>query len=329
MLSRRVNRIHGLACWILIVLGVAHALGTVADAFAPTFFAPHDSHVLAQMRITPTALSVWFGAPRMTVWTLYLGCSISQGIGLAFMGAVQLLLQRSNPHSLAFARIVPLAAFMSLVWAAIAAACWFWFPFVGFVLAAAGFAYTWRGLRRAPPTPVLPAADLRLLWVGSLAMGVAGAIHVLVTIPDIFAGGAFSPASPDLRHGMEQANVMLPSVFGASASIWGAYLGFNLAHGLAVAVFALTAWLLAHELSGVVARDRALLALFAVTSAVWFVVAIVFWFYAPIVATAAAAICHCWLLARPAQSGIQLPEKEVDETILHGAFVAAIDGSKR
>ena len=47
MLSSSTYRIHGLACWILIGLGTAHALGTLVDAFAPTFFAPSDLQVVA------------------------------------------------------------------------------------------------------------------------------------------------------------------------------------------------------------------------------------------------------------------------------------------
>src|SRR5215475_13082938 len=52
MLTRSTCRIHGLACWILIGLGTAHALGTLVDIFVPTFFAPRHPQTLADMRAT-------------------------------------------------------------------------------------------------------------------------------------------------------------------------------------------------------------------------------------------------------------------------------------
>src|SRR5438034_6870195 len=97
MLSRFTYRIHAVACWILIGLGTAHGLGTLVDVFAPTFFAPRDPQVLAQMRATPAALGTWVAAERLTVWNNHLGCSFSTGFGLAFIGAVQVLLRRANP----------------------------------------------------------------------------------------------------------------------------------------------------------------------------------------------------------------------------------------
>src|SRR5262249_54832428 len=98
--------------------------------------------------------------------------------------------------------------------------------------------------------------------------------------------------------GMEESELMLPAMFGASRSTWRAYLGFNLSHGLGVTGFALTAWLLARDLPGVIARDRALLALFAAASTLWFAVALAFWFYAPAVCTAIAAACHIGMFWR-------------------------------
>jgi hypothetical protein len=252
------------------------------------------------MRATPVALGTWVGGERLTVWNNHLGTSFSTGFGLAFIGAVQLLLRRSNPLLLAATPIVPLATVMTFAWAVIAATCWFWVPFLGIALAALGFAWTWYALRGVAPPAPMPAADVRLLWLGVLAMGVAGALHGLGTFPDIFMDGVFSPASPDVRRAMEGSDLLLPAVFGVATPTWGAYLGFNLSHGLGVTGFALTAGLLARDLPGVVARDRALQALFAAASLLWFAVALAFWFYAPMLVTGIAATCHLvFLLRRP------------------------------
>ena len=291
MLPPNVCRAHGFACWVLIALGVGHLSLTLVDAFVPTFFAPSDPGVLAEMRDAPVSLGAWLGAPGLTVWRGHLGWNLSVGLGFAFLGAVQLLLRRSDPLLLAATPIVPLAAVMSFAWAVLAATCWFWGPLLGFTLAAGGFAWTWRGLRGVQ-APALPPADVRLLWIGALGMGLAGAFHGLATFPDFFTNALFSPLEPVVRRAMEGSDLRLPAMLGASTSTWRAYLGFNLSHGLGVAGYFLTAWLLSRDLSGVVARDRALRVLFAAFSTMWLVVALGFWFYAVDVITGFAAACH-------------------------------------
>src|SRR5262245_51678314 len=121
MLSRKIYRIHGLACWILIGLGAAHGIGTLVDVFTPTFFAPSDPQVLADMRATPVAIGAWLGGERMTMWRGHLGWNFSTALGMVFMGAVQLLLRRLDRELLAATPIVPLATLMSLAWTVIAA----------------------------------------------------------------------------------------------------------------------------------------------------------------------------------------------------------------
>src|SRR5262249_3538415 len=279
MLSRSTYRIHGLACWLLVVLGTAHASGTLVDCFRPTFFAPRDPQVVADMQATPVAIGAWLGGERMTVWRGHLGWNFSMSLGFAFLGAVQLLLRRSNPLLLAATPIVPLATLVSLAWTVISVTCWYWLPLLGFVLATLGLAWTWYALRGVVPPDRVPAADVRLLWIGALAIGIPGALHGLLTFADIFTDAAFTPASPGVRRAMEQSDLMLAALCEVSLSAWRAYLGFHLAHAVAPVAFALVACLLARDLSGVVARDRGLQALFAAASALWFVLSLAFWFY--------------------------------------------------
>lgn len=198
---------------------------------------------------------------------------------------------------------MPLATVLSLAWTVVAAACWFWVPFVGIALATLGFAGTWYGLRGVkPPDRRLPTGNARLLGLGTLAMGIAGTLHAVGTFPDIFFEGMFSPATPNLRLALDHSDIMLPALFGGTRSTWVAYLGFNVSMGLSVAGFALTAWLLARDVPGLVTHDRALQVLFVVFSALWFTVAVVFWFYAPITVTAIATTCHVAFLWRQPQA---------------------------
>src|SRR5262249_54339433 len=117
-------------------------------------------------------------------------------------------------------------------------------------------------------------------------------------VTDLFADGLFTPAAPELRRAMEQTGIALPAMCGAARSTWDAYLGMNLGHALTVVGFALTAWLLARDLPGVVAGDRALRAVFAAVSTALLVLALAFWFYAPAACAALAAVCHLALLCR-------------------------------
>src|SRR5690242_6218894 len=99
MLPVWARRAHAIGAGTLLVLGLAHALGTVADVWAPTFFVPRDPAVLEAMRVTTVALGAKLGAPGLTVWGLHAGCSVSMAMGFGFMGALQLLLRRRDPSS--------------------------------------------------------------------------------------------------------------------------------------------------------------------------------------------------------------------------------------
>src|SRR5437879_5623673 len=84
------------------------------------------------------------------------------------------------------------------------------------------------------------------------------------------------------------------AVLAATCWFWVPFLGLP----LAAPGFALTAWLLARDLPGVLGRDRALQALFAGASLLWFAVALTFWFSAPKAVTGMAALSHLMFLWR-------------------------------
>src|SRR5207302_1725345 len=118
---------------------------------------------------------------------------------------------------------------------------------------------------------------VRLLWISALAVGIAGALHGLGTLADIFTDGPFSPAAPEVRRAMERTDLLMPAMFGSSLSTWRAHLGYHLAHAVTAIAFALTLGLLARDLPGVVARDRALQVLFAAVAALFFLFSLAFW----------------------------------------------------
>jgi hypothetical protein len=95
---------------------------------------------------------------------------------------------------------------------------------------------------------------------------------------------------------MERTDLAVPSMVGVSRSIWTAYAGFHLAHGVAAASFGVTALVLARHLPDG-PQARAVLTLFAAASFAWMAIAAAFWFWAPLAATGLAAMTHARLLA--------------------------------
>ena len=74
-------------------------------------------------------------------------------------------------------------------------------------------------------------------------------------------------------------------------SMWRAWLGFNISHGLGVFTFALLCLLIAAQDFRLVERIDAIRPLTIAVSAAYLAVSLRFFFYAPILVTAAATAC--------------------------------------
>ncbi len=74
---------------------------------------------------------------------------------------------------------------------------------------------------------------------------------------------------------------MLPGAPGAHFSMWRAWLGFNISHGLGAATFGFTMLILALHGYGLVQQISAIKPLAIAVSAVYFLLAVRYWFYAP------------------------------------------------
>jgi hypothetical protein len=270
-------RLYRSACGILIGLGGLHAVGAVIDAFAPTFFAPRDGATLAAIRATPVELGRLLAGEHMTVWRGHLGWNLSHGLAVAFTGGLLLRLRATAGRA-------RLGALLSLAWTVLAATCWFWVPCAAFALAALGFAGAARHLPASPPS----TPGSRSLVLGTLPIGIAGTLHLLATVPDVFGPALFSPSDPAVRTLMEHADIALPAMLGARASFWWAYVGFNLSHGLGAGTFTLFAWLCARDPAA--REDRVVRWMFAAAACLWCAAAIAFWFYAVVVFTALASV---------------------------------------
>ncbi|MGA9876044.1 MAG: hypothetical protein WBQ21_09560 [Solirubrobacteraceae bacterium] len=112
-----------------------------------------------------------------------------------------------------------------------------------------------------------------------------GGLHALATLIDTCRLTFFAPTKPGLRSEMEASGIrlreMLPNPPGARFSMWRAWLGFNISHGLGAATFGFTMLILALHDSSLVQQISAIEPLTIAVSAVYFLLALRYWFYAP------------------------------------------------
>jgi hypothetical protein len=130
---------------------------------------------------------------------------------------------------------------------------------------------------------------------GTIPMLVAGGGHALLTVVDTFRPTYFAPVDSSLEPALESTGIrfrrLLPGGDYSRPSMWRAWLGFNISHGLGVFAFALLCLLIATQEFGLVERVEAIPILAAAVSATYLVVALRFWFWGPVAITATSTAC--------------------------------------
>jgi hypothetical protein len=124
---------------------------------------------------------------------------------------------------------------------------------------------------------------------GTIPPLLAGGLHVALTLADTVRPTYFTPRDAALNPALERT----PMRFGgrAAPSMWRAWLGFNISHGLGVFTFALLCLLIALQDFDLVERIHVLRPLAIAFSATYLVVALRFWFWAPVLITGTATVC--------------------------------------
>lgn len=141
------------------------------------------------------------------------------------------------------------------------------------------------------------SSDAAQLWfiAGTIPFLVAGGGHALLTLVDTVRPTYFTPQEGSLQPALEQTGIrfrrLVPGGDISRPSMWRAWLGFNISHGLGVCAFALLALLVALEEPGLLVRADSIPLLALVVSATYFVVALRFWFWAPVLITATSTTC--------------------------------------
>jgi hypothetical protein len=79
---------------VFVLAGGLHALGALLDTVRPTFFAPIDDRVKAEMEGTGMRFRRLFpgDADRQSMWRFWLGFNVSHGLGAFAFGLFSLLI---------------------------------------------------------------------------------------------------------------------------------------------------------------------------------------------------------------------------------------------
>jgi hypothetical protein len=121
---------------------------------------------------------------------------------------------------------------------------------------------------------------------GTIPLIVAGALHVALTLVDTARPRYFTPKDASLNPALEATPIRLGGH--AAPSMWRAWLGFNISHGLGVLTVGLLFLLIATHDFRLVARIDAIRPIAIAFSAVFLVLSLRFWFWGPVLITAAA-----------------------------------------
>jgi hypothetical protein len=129
---------------------------------------------------------------------------------------------------------------------------------------------------------------------GTIPLMLAGGGHMVLTVLDAVRSTFFTPIRDSVRLEMEDGGMRFRALFPGDAarpSIWRTWLGFNLSQGLGVFAFGLLCLLIGAHDFGLVERISGLRALTIAVPAAYLTISLVFWFYVPALATAAATAC--------------------------------------
>ena len=134
-------------------------------------------------------------------------------------------------------------------------------------------------------------ADAAQAWfiAGTIPLILAGGLHALLTLVDTVRPTYFAPRDRSVGPAMEDT----PMRFGgrAAPSMWNAWLGFNISHGLGVFTVGLLCLLIAAHDFKLVEDIVAIRPLTIAFSAAYLVLSLRFWFYGPAVLCGFATTC--------------------------------------
>jgi hypothetical protein len=134
---------------------------------------------------------------------------------------------------------------------------------------------------------------------GAVILMAAGGGHALLTLLDMVRPTLLTPIDDSVRSSMERTSFRFRRLFpggdDVNPTMWRLWLGFNASHGLGVFTFGLVCLLIALHDYTLVEDIGGLQALTIAFPAVYFVIAVRYWFYA--IGFVTAGIFACFTLA--------------------------------
>jgi len=124
---------------IFAILGLLHAIYTLADTAQPSRLVPDDPAVLQQMRASGLRLA----RGGTTMWRAWVGFNFSHSIGAILFGVLSMILAPAW-HALGLPKpllVLPLMIALLYLWLALR--YWFRIPAIGIALAASCLAIGW------------------------------------------------------------------------------------------------------------------------------------------------------------------------------------------
>jgi len=138
--------------------------------------------------------------------------------------------------------------------------------------------------------PAMNAGAAQAWFVaGTIPFLFAGALHALLALADTVRPRYFAPRDQSVKPALEGTRIR----FGgrAAPSMWRAWLGFNISHGLGVFTFGLLCLLIATHDFTLVERIDAIRPLTIAFSAAYLALSVRFWFWGPALLTGTATAC--------------------------------------
>ena len=142
--TNAAKRVFEFGAIVFLLLGSAHALGTMVDLFRPFLFTPVDPQVKLTMMDSTILIT-----DRTSLWKAWLGFNLSHGYGVFFFGLITLLMARDNfGYVIKLRPLFPLTIFMSLSYLIMAISFWFYVPALGCALGFGCFVVSFLLVRR-------------------------------------------------------------------------------------------------------------------------------------------------------------------------------------
>ena len=124
---------------------------------------------------------------------------------------------------------------------------------------------------------------------GTVPLILAGGLHAALTLVDVVRPTYFAPRDPAVQPAMERT----PMRFAGrrAPTMWNAWLGFNISHGLGVFSFGLLCLLIAVNDFGIVEQVGAIRPLSIAFAAAFLALSLRFWFSGPAILCGVALAC--------------------------------------